>query len=267
MTAVSVILPTHDRERFLRQAIASVFAQSHTDWELLVVDDGSTDATPEILEAIPDPRLRTLRRRRPSGGAAVPRNLGLAAATGEWVAFLDSDDLWHPAKLARQLAALAASGADWCYTGFEVVDAAAIPTGRFGRATEAGWIAPRLRASGDSVALGSVVARRALAPRFCRWITHVEDVDWVWRLAETGRATAVDALLLKVREHPGRSGTERRAPIAGRLLSWWLVYLRAAARARSVAVWRQMLVRGAVKSRHVLAITPGAPPPRQPRRR
>ena len=106
---VSVIMPTYNFGRYLRESVGSVVAQHHTQWELIVIDDGSTDDTPGILAALQDElrdaRFRVLRVQ--NGGVSKARNLGLDAATSDFVAFLDADDRWHPDKLARQVAALA----------------------------------------------------------------------------------------------------------------------------------------------------------------
>ncbi|MGA9753776.1 MAG: glycosyltransferase family A protein [Desulfobaccales bacterium] len=102
--AVSVIIPTYNRAALVGQALASVQAQSFRDFEVLVVDDGSTDATPEVLAGWREVRVLRHPRRR---GVSAARNTGVACARGEWLAFLDSDDLWRPAKLARQMAYLA----------------------------------------------------------------------------------------------------------------------------------------------------------------
>jgi glycosyltransferase involved in cell wall biosynthesis len=98
---VSVIIPTYNRAFFLTEAVASVLAQTYGDFELLVVDDGSTDATPAALAPFGS-RVAVLRRAT-RGGVSAARNLGAAAATGDWLAFLDSDDLWLPEKLALQV--------------------------------------------------------------------------------------------------------------------------------------------------------------------
>lgn len=104
---VSVITIFHNEERFLLEAIESVLAQTHPDWELLLCDDGSTDASPEIARrsaaAHPD-RIRCLEHPgRANRGMSATRNLGLAAARGEMIAFLDADDVWVPEKLTRQV--------------------------------------------------------------------------------------------------------------------------------------------------------------------
>jgi glycosyltransferase involved in cell wall biosynthesis len=101
---VSVIIPTYNRAALVREAVASVKAQTYRDFEIVVVDDASTDATVEALAAWRDVRVLRQARRR---GVAAARNLGAAAARGQWLAFLDSDDLWLPEKLARQMTYLA----------------------------------------------------------------------------------------------------------------------------------------------------------------
>ncbi len=112
---VSVIIPTYNRAALVQEAVASVLAQTWREFELIVVDDGSTDDTPEALAPYAS-RIRLLRRES-RGGVSAARNAGMAAARGEWLAFLDSDDLWLPEKLARQMAYLAAHPEQlWCQT-------------------------------------------------------------------------------------------------------------------------------------------------------
>ncbi|MBW1990739.1 MAG: glycosyltransferase family 2 protein [Deltaproteobacteria bacterium] len=104
MAQVSVIIPTWNRAGWVTEAVSSVLAQTFRDFELLVVDDGSDDDTLEALAPFYR-RLKLLRRSRRRGVSAA-RNLGIAVARGQWLAFLDSDDLWLPDKLARQVAFL-----------------------------------------------------------------------------------------------------------------------------------------------------------------
>jgi len=99
---VSVVLPTWNRKRLLGEAIASVLAQTYQDYEVLVVDDGSTDGTAAwVQESVTDARVRYLGQE--NRGVSAARNAGIRAARGELIAFQDSDDLWLPSKLARQV--------------------------------------------------------------------------------------------------------------------------------------------------------------------
>ena len=113
MPLVSIITPNYNGAAFIAETIASARAQTLTDWEMIIVDDASDDASPEIIrrEVSSDSRLRLIVLPEPSGGPAKPRNVGLDAARGEYVIFLDNDDLWHPQKLEIQLATMRRTGA------------------------------------------------------------------------------------------------------------------------------------------------------------
>ena len=104
---VSVIIPTHDRAPVITRAIDSVLAQEGTELEVIVVDDGSTDATREVIASRYAGDERVVYLFREQTGVAGARNAGLARARGELIAFLDSDDVWRPGKLSLQLACLA----------------------------------------------------------------------------------------------------------------------------------------------------------------
>ncbi len=101
---VSVVIPTFNRAAFLPSAVRSALEQTLREIEVIIVDDGSTDATPEVCRALAeaDPRVRLVRQA--NRGLAAARNAGLAAATADWVAFLDDDDLWVPEALATMRA-------------------------------------------------------------------------------------------------------------------------------------------------------------------
>lgn len=102
---ISVIMPIYNSQAYLEQAIRSVIDQEYTHWELLLVDDCSTDAGWQMVRQkfSDNKRIRLYQLPHNSGGPAGPRNFGLQHSTGEYVAFLDADDIWHPAKLLRQL--------------------------------------------------------------------------------------------------------------------------------------------------------------------
>lgn len=100
---VSVIIPAYNRELYLAEAIESVFAQTYRSIELIVIDDGSIDRTAEVAKRYP-----IIYYYQPNGGIGAARNAGIALATGQFIAFLDSDDIWVPDKLTKQMAAFAA---------------------------------------------------------------------------------------------------------------------------------------------------------------
>ena len=95
----SIVVPLWNKRDTVRETVESALAQTYDDFELIVVDDGSTDDSLAMLAGVDDPRLRILRQ--PNGGAGLARNAGIAAATADWIAFLDADDLWLPDHLAE----------------------------------------------------------------------------------------------------------------------------------------------------------------------
>jgi len=116
---VSIVTPAYNAARFVAQTIQSVQQQTHREWEMLVVDDQSTDETRDIVARIgaSDPRVRLIRQPRNAGPAAA-RDAALLAGTGRFVAFLDSDDLWLPEKLERQISFMARTGTAISFTRF-----------------------------------------------------------------------------------------------------------------------------------------------------
>jgi len=105
MATVSVIMPCHNGAATLRQAVDSVLAQTFADWELLVIEDTSTDDSVAVIKeyCAKDSRIRLLHTPAPTGKPATPRNVGIEAASGRFIAFLDCDDQWLPGKLEHQL--------------------------------------------------------------------------------------------------------------------------------------------------------------------
>lgn len=120
---VSIVMPAFNSERFITEAIASVRAQYLKDWELIIIDDGSTDQTISIVEQVSknDPRIRLLSQRENAGPAAA-RNRGIEAATGRYIAFLDSDDLWRADKLSSQLDFMSTHECALSYTHYSLID-------------------------------------------------------------------------------------------------------------------------------------------------
>jgi teichuronic acid biosynthesis glycosyltransferase TuaG len=131
MPLVSIITPSWNVERLIGETIASVQAQTFGDWELLIADDCSTDNTVAVIESVAakDPRVKLIRQPR-NGGPALARQAAIEQAQGRFIAFLDSDDLWLPAKLERQLAFACEHRAALTFTAFRRINEDGSVTGR-----------------------------------------------------------------------------------------------------------------------------------------
>lgn len=120
---ISIIMPAYNAEKYIEQSIQSVLAQTYTNWELLVIDDGSSDQTAAIVKAWQqkDSRICYISNKK-NIGVAETRNRGISAAHGEWIAFLDSDDCWHSEKLQLQIDTAVKCHADFLFTGSSFMD-------------------------------------------------------------------------------------------------------------------------------------------------
>jgi len=203
---VSVVIPAYNRAGSIRLAIESVLRQTWADFDLLVVDDGSTDGTQGVVRGIADPRLRLIETPR-NMGASAARNLGIAEARGRWVAFQDSDDEWLPLKLEKQMARLSAPGAAYvaAYCGMLILGAPDEAPGTSGRlqvryfpgpeetALEGDLLLPLLRTS--LISTQTLVARRDRLLEiggFDPDLRALIDWDCVLRLAPLGPIAFVD---------------------------------------------------------------------------
>ena len=127
---VSVIMPVYNAADTVGAALRSVFLQADVDWEIIVVDDGSTDDTVKVVEGVCsgfNDRVKIIKKE--NGGAAEARNTAIKAASGEYLAFLDADDLWYEGKLSAQIEALKENGAALAYGSCRVIDKNGEPTG------------------------------------------------------------------------------------------------------------------------------------------
>ena len=206
--SVTAVVPTRDRVGMLARTLACVLAQRDVELEVVVVDEGSTDATPALLASLGD-RVRTVRHDEPRGLPAA-RNAGLAVAHGKWVAFCDDDDLWAPDKLAAQLDAAAATGAGWCACGSVNVDVDDRVVGA--HRPVGGEVHRRLQAGNLVPGGGSgIAAERALLEHvggFDETLRASEDYDCWIRLAAESPLAAVDRPLLAYRVWPGTMSTD-----------------------------------------------------------
>lgn len=220
-----MVIPTLDRWPLLSRALRSALSQEGVDLEVVVVDDGSTDGTAERVQALGDDRVSVVRHDSAMGVAAA-RNDGIDHARGEWVAFLDDDDLWAPSKLRRQLEVAHARQAGWTWTGAIVVDAGLRPI-RTVPAAPAEDLRKRLLTHCVIVGPSAVMVRADLLRRaegFDREFSAMADWDLWIRIAERAPGAPCPSLLTAYVEHDtnmlgGGSDAERYRPELQRLAS------------------------------------------------
>lgn len=186
---VSVIMPAYNAAATLRGAALSVLSQSHEAWELIIVNDGSRDDTASIMDdlAAADPRIRTIHAQR-NAGVAAARNAGMAAARGSYIAFLDSDDSWHPAKLRRQLQHMADTGSAICYAPYDRVSEDGRLLSHVRPPTRVGY-AQMLRSNHIGNLTG--IYDRRLGDIDFRKVGHEDYVFWLEMVRRAGVATCV----------------------------------------------------------------------------
>lgn len=210
--SVSVIIPNYNNARFLGQAIDSALAQTLPPREVIVVDDGSTDGSPQVLDGYGD-RIRVIRQR--NQGVAVARNTGAAIASGDLLAFLDSDDTWLPHKLERQVGRFAAEPTlGLVHGGYEVIDAAGAVLHRNVDGME-GWVAremlllrPAVVTSGSSIVIPRQVFEFVGGFDPDRHLRPSEDFDLCFRIADRFKVGFVPDVLMRYRQHCGNAHTD-----------------------------------------------------------
>ncbi len=202
---VSVVIPAYNAESTLAGTLTSVFEQTYTDYEVIVVDDGSTDATPQLLAGYGD-RLRVVHKEN-EGKPAAARNRGLEAARGTYVAFLDADDLWCPAKLAKQVALMDANPRiGLSFTAARIINGKGQvvqvnPCPPDGRGAIYGLLSIRNIMVGSSV----MVRRQAVEAvgGYDESLTSIENWDLWIRIAREWLVDYVDEPLTEYRKHDG----------------------------------------------------------------
>lgn len=221
---VSVIMPAYNAEKYIASAIASVQAQTFLDWELLVLDDGSTDTTAALVSAVAakDTRIR-LEINPENMGAARTRNRGLELCRGDYVALLDSDDIWHPKKLEQQLRLMTETGAALCYTSYALVD-------EQGRKIRADYVIPEKAVldrmlKENIIGCSTVLMKKGLVEsrRFREDFYHEDYVLWLTLLQEGYSAVGCTEVLVDWRyQETSRSYNKWRS-----MKNRWDIYRRA----------------------------------------
>lgn len=225
---VSVIMPSYNYGKYLAEAIDSVLLQSYADLELIVVDDGSTDNTQEVLGQITDPRMTAIKIN--NSGVSVARNAGLNAASGEYIAFIDADDRWLPSKLEKQVRLFEAEpSVDLVFTDFSRFDEEKVyPETLFEYVSELGEIARRPAKTPNSyVITGDTFSALAATGEMATWVQTIlvksaavhdlrfpegiklcEDYHYMLRVYERVQAAYIDEVLVEVRRHDSNSYTD-----------------------------------------------------------
>lgn len=218
---VTVIMPLYNAEKYIGIAINSVQSQTYPNWELLVVDDCSTDGSAEIVNryAANDRRIKYLKTGRPSGSPTTPRNIGIEHAQGRYIAFLDSDDVWFPQKLEHQLRLFEKEDTAVVYSNYEKMD-------EEGNRNERIIVAPE-QVSYRQLLKGNVIGNltgmydtRKVGKIYCRNIHHEDYVVWLSALKQgyVARNTNTVEALYRVRK---RSVSANKRAVIG----WqWHIY-------------------------------------------
>lgn len=210
---VSVVIPAYNVGSFIRSAIGSVLNQTYQDFELLVVDDGSTDETAEVVKSFGS-RVRCIYQA--NGGLAAARNSGILGSSGEILTFLDADDVWMPDLLKMQVATLSTRpDVDGVYAWAQFVEQNGEPLSDNMRPVPAGDSLRRVFLGGNSVVFSMIAVRRVAFQKvglFDPTLRQAEDWDMLLRMAAAGiRFACVPRLLVQRRVHPGSlsADTER----------------------------------------------------------
>lgn len=218
---VSIIMPAFNALHTLPDSLASVKQQSYPHWELLVIDDGSSDKTASYVEeqACTDPRIKLLRQ--PSNqGVAAARNAGIAAAQGQYIAFLDSDDLWLPQKLSQQLKAMRENQALVSMTAYYRFTQ--IPKWQ-GTCTPPNWLDYASLLKGNAIGnLTGMYDCQAIGKVYQKAVRHEDYLMWLQVVRKAGRAYGLQEVLAAYRV----SATSLSGNKIKSLLWTWQIYRR-----------------------------------------
>lgn len=220
MSKVSIIMPAYNAERYITEAIQSVIAQTFTDWELIVIDDASQDSTVEIVQKFSAQNSRILLyRNMQNSGVSATRNRGLDMAIGEYVAFLDSDDIWASDKLEKQIYALLAENAQICYSSYSFIDLS-------GNSIRIPYIVDKETSykkllKENVIGCSTVILSRKFlgSARFDKGYFHEDYVLWL-RLLKDGHTKAIGISDVLVQYRNGGRSSNKIVAVKNR----WIVY-------------------------------------------
>lgn len=231
---VSIIMPVYNTERYLADAIGSVLAQTYHNWELIAVDDGSTDSSCAILNQYKalDHRIRPVYLTI-NQGAAQARNVGIGMANGRYLCFLDSDDIWNNRKLEIQIGYMQKTGEAFTFTSYCLIDEDGSPLGKAVHA-------PRMITSREALyktAISTITVCMDLCKVKCPDMPQMDGAEdtatWLKVLRQAGYAAGIDSILASYRQVPGSMSHNLKA----RFTRMWRMYRKV----EGMPVWRSVL--------------------------
>lgn len=234
---VSIIVPVYNARKFIRETMDSVMAQTYPSWELLLIEDVSTDGTAAVIEEYvrekEEQRIRLIRQPE-NRGAARARNRGLEEAKGRYIAYLDADDLWEPEKLQHQLLFMEKNEAAFCFTGYEFADECGVGTGKVVRVPET--LNYRQALGNTTIFTTTVMFDTERIPKEMLEmpVMKSEDTALWWRILRNGyTAYGLDENLVRYRR-PGKSLSSNKLEAIRRI---WNLYRRAEGMSIPASVW------------------------------
>jgi UDP-glucose:(glucosyl)LPS beta-1,3-glucosyltransferase len=206
MVKISIIMPAYNVEYFIRNSILSIQNQTFTNWELIIVNDGSTDDTLAVIESMKNSDKRIQLYSQVNKGVSVARNLGISIATGSLIAFLDADDLWHPLFLSNMINAIATTQKELVICGFNRL----YPNGSYvsydKKYLEGAILLPALQ-NQLAIHIGSLLVSRKLMDhfsiRFSENCMISEDMEFIYKLLAVTEVAVVKDQLMTYRKRLG----------------------------------------------------------------
>lgn len=224
---VTVIVPAFNASAYIEETLNSILCQTHGNCETIVIDDGSTDTTVDIVSTYGQ-KIRLVKQ--DNKGAAAARNRGAHEARGEWLAFLDADDLWAPSKLEKQLSSLGSRG--WCYTDTEFIGGAnnGLRDSHFTTKYQGNVLEQLVQ--GNFISTSTVLIKRDIFEAtggFDESLRSIQDWEFWTRVAEQHPIAYVDEPLTRYRVHPSSTSRKTRKTLPNHLRVIDIIFSRVGA--------------------------------------
>ena len=220
---ISIVTPVYNAAAFIRQTMEMVQAQTYTDWELILVDDGSKDNSCEVIESYlkenPDERIRLIKKEK-NEGAALSRNRGIKEAKGRYIAFLDADDVWLSHKLQRQMEFMKKTDAGFVFSAYEFGDEDAVGTGRIVHVPES--LTYKKALSRTVIFTTTVLLDTTKVSKDLIYMPNVpsEDSATWWQILRNGHVARGLDEVLAIYRRPGKSLSSNKLKAIQRI--WYL---------------------------------------------